>query len=138
MKQKFGDMKGSKRMADDRIIYAQVLLLDNKIEAWKICQDQKRSPYDFKAFWKQDRINDYTMDTFVFYDMETYIENGWNFNSYVYNILAPRWINEWEYADDYKGSRAKEITLEEQKEFLDGINKAFGGRFEFVGQLGAN
>ena len=50
-------------MRDDNIIYAQVLLLDNKIEAWKICQDRKSSPYDFKAYWKQDRIDNYTMET---------------------------------------------------------------------------
>jgi hypothetical protein len=125
-------------MHDDSIIYAQVLLLDNKIEVWKICQDKKCTPYDFKAYWKQDRMNDYTMDTFVFVEEETYIADGWNFNSYVYNVLAPEWINEWEYADNYKGSKAKVSTLEEIAEDMKSIENAFGGRFKIIGTLGRN
>lgn len=125
-------------MHDDNVIYAQVLLLDNKIETWKICQDKKRSPYDFKAYWKQDRTKDYTMETYTFYKDKVAVAVGWDFNQYVYNVLAPRWINQWEYADDYHGSKARESSLDEQKEFLEKINKAFGGRFKFLGQLGSN
>ena len=125
-------------MYNDGLIYAQVLLLDNKIEAWKICQDQKRSPYDFKAYWKQDRINDYTVDTFVFAEEETYIEDGWTFNSYVYDVLAPEWINQWEYASDYKGSKAKPKTLDEVVNDMKQLENAFGGRFKIIGTLGKN
>lgn len=125
-------------MRDDNIIYAQVLLLDNKIEAWKICQDRKSSPYDFKAYWKQDRIDNYTMETYIFYKCKVAVAIGWDFNSYVYNVLAPRWINQWEYAEDYRGSKAKESSLDEHNDFIKEFNKAFGGRFEFIGRLGEN
>lgn len=125
-------------MYDDNIIYAQVLLLDNKIESWKICQSEKRSPLDFKAYWKRDRINDYTMDTKVFKEDEVEVPDGWNFNSYVYNVLGVRFVNQYEYADDYRCSKAKESTLEEHDEFLKSFEKAFGGRFEIIGQLGEN
>ena len=125
-------------MANDNIIYAQVLLLDNKIESWKICQDKKYSPYDFKAYWKNDRIEDYTMETYIFNKNKVNIAIGWDFNSYVYNVLAPRWINQWEYTEDYHGSKAKESSLDEHEEFLKEFNRAFGGRFEIVGRLGEN
>ncbi len=125
-------------MPDENIIYAQVLLLDGKIENWKICQSRKDSPLDFKAYWKSDRINDYTMETKVFKKNEIKIEEGWNFNSYVYNVLGPQWINQFEYADDYKLGRCNVSTLEDYLEDLNNINKAFGGRFSIVGQLGKN
>lgn len=129
-------------MRDDNIIYAQVLLLDGKIENWKICQDKKNYPLEFKAYWKKERVNDYTMETFIFKAEETDVPKGWNFNSYVYNVLAPRWINQWEYADDYRLGRSMEKTLDELKEELESLNKsineAFGGRFQIIGQLGAN
>lgn len=127
-----------KNMPNDNIIYAQVLLLDNKIESWKICQDQKQSPYEFKAYWKQDRIQDYTMETFVFNVEETCIKEGWIFNWYVYSVLAPKWVNQWEYADDYKGSKAKESTLEEVTEDRKRIENAFNGRFKIIRKLGAD
>ena len=125
-------------MYNDGLIYAQVLLLDNKIEAWKICQSQKRNPYDFKAYWKQDRMKNYTMDTFVFAEEETYVEDGWTFNSYVYEVLAPKWINEWEYATDYKGSKATIKTLDEVAENMKGLENVFGGRYQFISKLGEN
>lgn len=119
-------------------IYAQVLLLDGKIETWKICQSQKRSTYDFKAYWKSNRINDYTMDTFCFAEEETEVENGWTFNSYVYEVLGPEWINQWEYAEDYKGAKATTKTLDEFKTETKELLKAFGGRYQIVGTLGKN
>lgn len=130
--------KEEMKMYNDSIIYAQVLLLDSKIEAWKICQSQKNSPYDFKAYWKRDRMNDYTMDTFVFVEEETTVDDGWTFNSYVYEVLAPEWINKWEYADDYKGSKATVRTMDEVKEEMKQFEKAFGGRFQIIGALGKN
>lgn len=125
-------------MHDDSIIYAQVLLLDNKIEEWKICQDKKDSPLEFKAYWKRDKIDDYTMDTKVFNECEVEVPKGWTFNSYVYNVLGIRFINQYEYVEDYRGSKAKETSLEEQAEFLKSFQKAFGDRFQIVGQLGSN
>lgn len=112
-------------MPNDNIIYAQVLLLDGKIESWKICQDKKRHPYDFRAYWKQDRLEDYSMKTKIFKAEEVEITEGWTFNSYVYNVLGPEWINQWDYADDYRGSRARVETLDEiiedQKLLLNAI-----------------
>lgn len=125
-------------MHRDDVIYAQVLLLDNKIETWKICQCRKESVYDFKAYWKKDRLDDYKMKTMVFYENETDIEDGWNFNQYVYNVLAPKWINQWKYAEDYHGSKASISTLQDQIGMLESLNKAFGGRFDIIGQLGSN
>ena len=125
-------------MADDNIIYAQVLLLDGKIENWKICQDKKDSPYDFKAYWKRDRLNDYTMETKIFRKDETIVPDGWNFNSYIYNVLGIRFINQYEYADDYKLSKAVEKTLKEVNEEYEELNNALGGRFEIIGCLGKN
>lgn len=125
-------------MYNDGIIYAQVLLLDNKIEAWKICQTQKRSPYDFKACWKQNRFDDYTMDTFCFLKEETYIEDGWNFNSYVYGVIAPEWINQWEYADDYKGSKATVQNLEEAIEDMQKFEDALNGEFCMIKTIRRN
>lgn len=105
-------------MVKDDTIYAQVLLLDGKIENWKICQDRKNSPLDFKAYWKPDRIKDYTMETMVFKESEVDIPKDWSsqeyaFNWYVYKVLAPRWINRWNYSDDYRLGKCEEQTLEE-------------------------
>lgn len=118
------------------VIYAQVLLLDNKIESWKICQSKKESPYDFKAFWKKERIQDYTMETIVFKEAETDVKDGWDFNTYVYEVMAPQWINQWEYADDYKGGKATVKTLEEVIKYRENLLNALGGNFEFARCLG--
>lgn len=125
-------------MHDDSVIYAQVLLLDNKIEGWKICQSMKQSPYDFKAYWKLDRIKDYTMDTNVFNENDVDVPDGWNFNSYVYNVLGVRFINQYEYADDYRGCKAVESTVDEVIKANEDLMKAFGGRFKIIGCLGKN
>jgi hypothetical protein len=53
-------------------------------------------------------------------------------------VLAPEWINEWEYADDYKGSKAIVKTMQEVKEEMKAFEKAFGGRFQIIGTLGKN
>ena len=120
------------------VIYAQVLLLDNKIESWKICQSKKNSPYDFKAFWKRERVKDYTIETVIFEEEKTELENGWDFNSYVYEVLAPQWINQWEYADDYRGGKATVKTIEEVIADRKQLSEALGGRYEFIGCLGKN
>jgi hypothetical protein len=128
-------------MHDDNKIYAQVLLLDNKIENWKICQDMKYGVYDWKAYWKSNRMNDYTMETEVFYNDD--IENdpeGKLFNRKVYAALAPQWINQWEYADDYKLQKCKIQTVEEAEEdernLMEQIGKSMGRNLEFVRRLG--
>lgn len=125
-------------MRDENTIYAQVLLLDGKIENWKICQDKKSSPLDFKARWKRERLDEYTMETTVFKAEEVNVPDEWSFNSYVYNVLGPRWVNQWQYADDYRLGKSSEKTLEEVEEERESFNRAFGGRFEFVDQLGSN
>lgn len=125
-------------MRNDNIIYAQVLLLDGKIENWKICQDRKNSPLEFKAYWNRERVNEYTMETIVFKVEEVEVPEGWDFNSYVYNVLGPRWINQWQYADNYKLGRSEEKTLNEWIEEVRSFEESFNGRFKFVGQLGAN
>lgn len=122
----------------ENIIYAQVLLLDNKIESWKICQSKKHSPYDFKAFWKMERIKDYTMETVIFEKEKTNVEEGWDFNTYVYEVLAPQWINQWEYADDYKGGEATIKTMDEVIAERKQLSEIFGERYKIVSCLGRN
>ena len=124
-------------MPDDKIIYAQVLLLDEKIESWKICQDRKSSPYDFRAYWKSDRLDDYREVTRIFKEEEVEIGKGWTFNSYVYNVLAPEWINQWDYADNYREGRARVKTLDEVIDNQKSLMNALGG-LRIISQLGEN
>lgn len=128
-------------MPNDNIIYAQVLLLDNKIENFKICQDKKSGVYDWKAYWKQDRLNDYTMETKVFENDDIINDpEGKLFNRKVYSYLAPQWINQWDYADDYRLCKCRIMTLEEsekeERELMESISKSMGRNLEFVRRLG--
>jgi hypothetical protein len=102
-------------MPNNNIIYAQVLLLDNKIENWKICQDKKHEIYDWKAYWKRERMNDYTMETRIFENDDVINDpEGTMFNRRVYAYEAPLWINRWKYADDYHLSKCDIKTEKKQ------------------------
>lgn len=105
-------------------IYAQVLLLDNKIEAYNIGINPKNSAYDFCTYWKTNKIKDYCMETICFDKKSVEVEDGWDFNFYVFNVLAPKWINQWEYSDEYRGNKAVVKTLEETKEEINSICRA--------------
>lgn len=124
-------------MPDDKIIYAQVLLLDGRIEGWRICQDKNHHPFEFKAYWKSDRLEDYCMETRIFKEEEVEIGKGCTFNSNVYNVLGPKWINQWDYADSYRGSHARVKTLDEVIDNYKIISNTIGG-LRIIGQLGKN
>lgn len=77
-----------------------MLLLDGKIESWKVANYPKSTSGEFKAFWKCDRLGDYNAKT-----------NCWTVsnpqeNHEVFQKLAPEWFAQWKHADDYSGFRA--------------------------------
>jgi hypothetical protein len=80
-------------------LYASVLLLDNKIENWKV-SDRPKEVLGFTHCWNWDRLNDYTGDI-----KEFEVNNGEEHEK-VFTTLAPEWFKQWEHADDYKGFRA--------------------------------
>lgn len=96
-------------------LHANVLLLDNKIECWKVGNTKAEDGYwPFKAYWKKDRfkivqdehgcaffdMGDYKIET------KTWVVNNDQEHSDVFYIHAPEWFKQWEHADDYKLGRA--------------------------------
>ncbi|MFD0682392.1 MULTISPECIES: hypothetical protein [unclassified Paenibacillus] len=79
------------------VIHASVLLLDNKIENWKVGQRSKET-YEFRGFWKKDRLNDYTS-----YTISWTVNNSEEHNA-VFTKIAPMWFRQWEVASDFNGS----------------------------------
>lgn len=80
-------------------VYASVLLLDGKIESWEIGNPPKKSPYDFSAYWKRNRLNDYTSQY-----TEFVVNNDLEHNE-AFEILAREWFKQWPIAEDFKGSK---------------------------------
>lgn len=80
-------------------VYASVLLLDNKIESWKVVNYPKKHPGDFKAYWKWDRLNDYVckFKEFVCHNEEEH--------QLAFTKWASEYFSQWELADDYCGGR---------------------------------
>lgn len=81
------------------IIYASVLLLDGKIENWKVGQYKWNDIGDICGHWKMDRLNDYEIKTTL-----------WKVNNdkehrRVFNELAPKWFKQWKLADDFYGCK---------------------------------
>ena len=84
-----------------KMLHASVLLLDGKIEQWKVSGNKKDHPYDFKnPFWKRERIEEYTVE-----NKEWVVESDKE-NQDVFSKLAPEWFQQWEHAEDYKGWHA--------------------------------
>lgn len=77
-------------------LYASALLLDWKIENWKVSGNQKSHPFDFKHNWKKDRLNDYTVES------HSWIVNNDEEHKQVFDELAQQWLSQWKHADDYK------------------------------------
>jgi hypothetical protein len=78
------------------MVYASVLLLDDKIENWKIGGHKKDNPMEWTNFWKMDRINDYTAECKGF-EVNTPEEH-----EAVFIELAHEWFKQWPLADDYR------------------------------------
>jgi len=86
-------------------IFASVLLLDGKIENWKIVNYPKKHPLEFTGFWKRDRLNDYACEW-----KEFVCNNGKEHNE-AFEEWAPEWFKQWLIADDFKGSPPYEIGV---------------------------
>lgn len=86
-------------------LYASVLLLDGKIESWKVVNYPKRSPGEFQAIWKRGRLNDYTTE-----NMKWVVSNNKEHND-VFSVHAPEWFRQWPHAEDYVGFPAYKVTM---------------------------
>ena len=81
------------------VVCASVLLLDGKIESWKVGQHKWNAPFDAKTGWKMDRIGDYKTAT-TEWTVNTSAEHQAAFEK-----LAPEWFRQWKIADDLWGSK---------------------------------
>ena len=81
------------------IVCASVLLLDGKIEGWKVGQHKWDSPLDAKAVWKEDRLKDYTTVT-----VEWAVDDSAEHMA-VFERIAPEWFKQWGIADDFWGCK---------------------------------
>lgn len=79
-------------------VYASALLLDGKIEGWKTGNPPKKEPGEFRAYWKRDRMNDYTVE-YVGFEVNNDREHDDAFRK-----LAPEWFRQWPLAEDLHGS----------------------------------
>lgn len=78
-------------------IYASVLLLDGKIEAWRVDKTKIDAIVHLDPeHWKEGRDNDYEIKS-----KKWTVENAEGHN-YVFNTLAPAWFANWKLADDYQ------------------------------------
>lgn len=78
-------------------IYASVLLLDNKIENWKVCFNPKYSimEWTLKDWVKFNRLDEYDTDVKEFEVLND------KQHAEVFEELAPEWFKQWKHADDY-------------------------------------
>lgn len=82
------------------MVYASVLLLDGKIENWKIGGYRKDVPLEWTNYWKMDRIDDYCCFSKAF-EVNTPEEHN-----RVFNELGHEWFKQWPHADDFKLMKA--------------------------------
>ena len=90
-----------------KIWWASVLLHDNKIKFWHV------SPYRYVSvddYYKDFMCNGETRNSAVDnprYSVETtaFIEREEITRDLIFDILAPRWFNQWKLVEGYKGSR---------------------------------
>ena len=88
-------MKENNKDEYPKVVYEYVILLDNKIENWKVTSVNRNSVYYFAGIWKVARIKDYQLQK-ACWVCNTVDE--WN---KVFNALAPKWFTRWKHADDY-------------------------------------
>jgi hypothetical protein len=77
-------------------IFASVLLLDGKIENWKVGGHIK-GVSDFSGFWKMDRLNDYKAEH------KEFIANTSEEHNRIFSVDSAEWFRQWQVAEDYKG-----------------------------------
>lgn len=78
-------------------LYASVLLLDGKIENWKVSNHPKTHSFYFSGYWKLDRMNDYTSQ---YAEWEV---NNQSEHSEVFQELSTEWFRQWPIAEDFVG-----------------------------------
>ena len=79
-----------------QVVFAYAILLDNKIENWKVTSGNRNRLYEFSSIWKKERLNDYKLQKVCWVCNNV---DEWN---KVFNELAPKWFKTWKYANDYK------------------------------------
>ncbi|GAA4879488.1 hypothetical protein GCM10023310_69570 [Paenibacillus vulneris] len=95
-------------------LHANVLLLDNKIECWKVGDTKADEGYwPFKSRWKVDRMKTINMGSYDVmglgdYKVETktWTVNNRQEHNDVFTLHSKEWFKQWEHADDYKLGRA--------------------------------
>jgi len=80
-------------------IYASVLLLDGKIESWKVGQSAWRGIGSITAYWKMDRINDYEVKSACWL-----VYNSKQHNQ-IFSTDSANWFKQWPVADDFYGAK---------------------------------
>lgn len=83
-----------------RVVFAYVILLDNKIENWYVGTINRSNVQEFSGYWKVNRLNDYKLEK------KCYVCNNKDEYHKVFEELAPKWLKTWKHADDYKLMRA--------------------------------
>lgn len=86
-------------------LHASVLLLDGKIENWKVGDMPRATPGEFSGVWKNDRLKDYTAQT------KTWTVNNAFEHDDVFSKHAPEWFRQWKHADDYCWNPAYSKTI---------------------------
>lgn len=82
------------------MVYVSVLLLDNKIENWKVGQHKWERPCDATAYWKVNRLKDYKVQHVGYWCKNS------EEHEKVFNKLAPKWLKQFKYAKGYRLARA--------------------------------
>lgn len=93
-------------------IFASVLLLDGKIENWKVVNYPKKSPGDFSGYWKLDRLNDYTSE------WKEFICNNDEEHHKAFTRWSAEWFRQWPLADDFMGGRPYELEPQRKGDYI--------------------
>ncbi|RXZ78018.1 hypothetical protein EBB07_28590 [Paenibacillaceae bacterium] len=95
-------------------LHANVLLLDGKIENWKVGSTKADVDFwPFKSYWKTNRLNIVEEECYQRFGMGDYkIETKtWTVNDSqehadVFYVHSKEWFRQWKHADDYKLAKA--------------------------------
>ena len=100
-------------------VHASVLLLDNKIENWKIGERARSSPFDWKM-----RVSDFDKLSEFRCETKSWTANDPKEHEEVFTKHAPEWFKRWEHADSYGGRPA--YTAEVTYKSVEEIKREYG------------
>ena len=83
-----------------KVVYGYAILLDNKLENWKVTCHNRHSVYEFTGYWKRDRLKYYKLEKIC------WICKNVNELNKAFDIMAPRFFRTWKHSDDYMLIRA--------------------------------